>query len=170
MATTLPDPALKHMVVAAAHRAFKRLGVAGSGLAGSPKSKVVEEVKVINLGHALFRENDMGVDAYTVAFRLPRFNGKATVPLSDLRGVVRPLPLSVHTIDQVRDEAARKRDAQIDAVVYPALEQAARELRGRALLELADQDWDVAEGTPEQWQSLERAALRLMTMADARRR
>ena len=96
---------------------------------------------------------------YSVHFRLPRFNGQVAIPMEKA---------PTHRLD---DDEKRLLVASLRDLVG----QSVRQLRGRAILELLEQDWEIptqaqTHSKVELWQRLERAALRLMTEADQQRK
>lgn len=117
--------------------------------------------RVAQRKHLAYSSNDSGSgepyspqdaddDNLAMLFRLPRHRHKALVPRLAIRGVI---------------DCERMAE-----ILEPIVETAARELRGRALVDLANQEFTVPDGDDEHWQKLERAGMRLIEAAIARRR
>ncbi len=165
------------------HRVLSKLNIA---LPGSYAKPVTEEelvpgrvdegmVVATQVGNEVaYVGNVDGVEAYTLTFRLPRFNGKVIVLASDIRHLAREVPRfspPLSTLDyQAHQDATAKRDAALDEVIGTILHKAACELRGRAILELVEKEWTIADGDDEQWQKLEHAAMKIFALAEVRRK
>ncbi len=170
----------RKMVSDSVHRVLQRINVANPG----GYADAVRETRIVPTqdGNTV---NDHGLDAYEVSFRLPRFNGKAFILRSELTGQfdrnallsdrtqspVWDRPAGPPTADDLqRSMAIRRAQSALDAAIEPIVQRAARELRGRAILELIEQDWDIKDASAEHWQKLEHAAMKIFAMVEERRK
>jgi len=99
---------------------------------------------------------------YVLHFRLPRWNGKAEFSEGEIDALYdETYRLHAHLVTESELYLIRK--GRLATLIDDKVAQAARELRGRALLELLDSDWvPPPDSSKEAWQRLERALVRLI--------